>query len=100
MMRLTTPEHSFMFPESPSVFKEILVTYSQGDAIILEKHKQDMQFDGNRGYYKLSQDETALFSPNGKIRMQVRALTNAGEALASTIVTMNVTDVLNDEVLS
>lgn len=99
MMRLTTPEHSFVFPESPDVFKEILVTYSQGNIIVLEKRKKDMSFDGNRGYFTLSQEETKLFSPNGKIRMQVRALTYAGEALASPIISMNVVDVLNEEVL-
>lgn len=99
MIRLTTPEHSFVFPESPDVFKEILVTYAQGNVIILEKHKEDMQFDGNRGYYTLSQEETALFSTSGKIRMQLRALTYAGDALATDIYTLNVSDVLNGDVL-
>lgn len=112
MIRATTPIHKFVFDEDPDEnFSKLLVTYSQDDTIILEKDKEDMEFstetdsDNNTIYIasiRLSQSETILFSvkPSDKVEIQIRALTYAGEALASDIKTINVKDVLNDEVLS
>lgn len=99
MIRLTTPQHQFTFPDDPSEYKRILITYSQGDKIILEKTEEDMIFEDMTGRLSLSQEETSLFSPNGKVRIQVRVLTDGDTALASDIFTINVSDVLNGEVL-
>lgn len=69
MIRLTTPQHQFTFPDDPSAYKRILITYSQGERIILEKTEEDMVFEDMTGRLSLSQEETALFSPNGKVRI-------------------------------
>lgn len=111
MIRATTPKHSFIFENDPSDYTRILITYTQGDKIVLEKEKEALTIDettnpctGNTewaAWYKMTQDETKLFDANsGKpVRVQVRALTPGGDALASDKKTISIVDVLNDEVL-
>lgn len=111
MIRATTPKHTFIFDTDPSLFSRILVTYTQGDKIILEKEKDDLHFEQQQnpctgdnewaGWYQLTQQETKSFEANsGKpVRVQVRVLTPGGDALASEKKTISVVDVLNDEVL-
>ena len=112
MSRATTPTHYFVIPIDPETCKEILVTYKQRGEIVLEKHKEDFSFstDDSGGepkyvcYYKLTQEETNLFSKGEKMteraKVQMRILTNAGDALASQNVEISISDVLNDEVLT
>ena len=111
MIRATTPKHSFIFTVDPSEFDKILITYKQGGNIVLEKTEADLTFEEQENpcsgeteyvaWYRLSQEETKLFSPTGgtNCQVQVRVLTNEGEALASDKKTISVQDVLNDEVL-
>ena len=107
MIRATTPLQEFTFEQNPADFTKILITYSQDDNIILEKNKNNLSFDTVdvdgvtmfRAYFRMSQAEANLFEP-GACRVQVRVLTSSGEALASDITNLKVTDVLNDEVLT
>lgn len=100
MIRVTTPRHTFTFPTDPSEYVKILVTYYQAGQIVLEKTEEDMTFDnGNKAYYRLSQEETKSFLPCKDVRIQVRVKTVNGTAMASDYITMRVEDVLNDEIL-
>lgn len=112
MFRATTPIHSFLFDEDPSEYAQILITYSQGNIIVLEKNKEDLtieQIDGDfschrgayRAWYRLSQEETKRFRGGvGKpVCVQVRVLTEDGEALASERRQIQLQDVLNDREL-
>lgn len=111
MIRATTPKHSFIFAEDPAQFEKILITYKQGGNIVLEKTQDDLTFEEQENpcsgetehvaWYRLSQEETKLFSPTGggTCQVQVRVLTPGGEALASDKKNISVQDVLNDEVL-
>lgn len=111
MIRATTPRHSFIFDSDPSEYQRILVTYVQGDSIVMEKTKEDLSFDiGSNpctgenewiAWYRLTQEETKKFQANpGKpVKVQIRVLTLAGESLASEKKSISVQDVLNDEVL-
>ena len=115
MIRATTPIHAFRFDNDPEItYKTILITYSQGNSVILEKHKEDLtveqiipdpnascQLEGWRAWYRLTQEETNKFSADiGKpVYVQVRVLTYEGEALASDRKLLQLQDVLNDEVL-
>lgn len=99
MIRATTPTHRFTLPFNYAQYvKKILITYSQRGEIVLEKHENDVQIDGNIVSYKLTQEETKLFS-NGDVRIQVRVLTLNNEALASEKYSVHIDNVLNDEVL-
>ena len=111
MFRATTPKHSFIFDVDPEVtFKEILITYAQNGRKIVEKRKGDLEFDqsvnpdGTIEYIasvKLTQCETKQFIPSGgqKVAIQVRVLTYDGDAVAFEKFSIDLQDVLNDEVL-
>ena len=114
MYRGTTPTHKFCFGEvNPNDFKEILITYSQNDIIMMEKHKQDLVItseeissdEGTITHYhatiKLTQEEANLFnSDRGKpVFIQLRALDYYANVSASNKMQVSVLDVLNDEVL-
>ena len=105
MYRATTPTHSFTFDVDPeTTFKTILITYAQKDKIIFEKGKSDLSFsEANGGYVAtltLTQEETNMFKAGDAITVQVRALTYDGEAIAFDKLTMKVSIVLNDKVLT
>ena len=109
MFVATTPKHTFTFPVSPEEFKRILITYTQNGKTVLEKTEQDLTFeeiiDGNRIIYAawlaLTQEETKKFDPAlEKFTVQVRALSNHGEAIAGGKHVFSVESVLNDGVLS
>ena len=112
MIRATTPIHTFLFDEDPSMYEKILITYSQANIVVLEKHKEDLtieQIEGDfscrrgayRAWYRLTQDETKKFRGGaGKpIYVQVRVLTEDGEALASEKKLIQLQDVLDDKEL-
>lgn len=103
MFRATTPRHTFFFKIDPANFRIILVTYSQGGERVLEKNKSDLTFESEccgiyKAHYKLSQEESNLFKA-GNVDIQVRAVTQNGDSLASEIKHLKVQDVLNDGVL-
>ena len=111
MIRATTPRHSFIFKNDPSEYSKILITYAQGEEIVLEKNETDLTIEQKTNpcsgeiewiaYYRLSQEETNKFlaSTEKAVKVQIRALTTSGEALASEKKGITVYDVLNDEVL-
>lgn len=108
MIRATTPLQEFTFESNPADFARILITYKQDEVIVMEKTQSDLSFssyigeDGIIVYvaaFRMTQKEANMFQPE-PVRVQVRVLTSDGEALASDITTMKVTDVLDDEVLT
>ena len=111
MIRATTPTHCFIFEEDPSRYAKILITYAQGNVPILEKTKDDLTIEeitddvpkkGHyRAYFRLTQEETKRFNNHicTPVMVQIRALTELDEALASEKIKIPIYDVLNDEVL-
>ena len=114
MYRATTPTHKFCFGKvNPDLFKEILITYAQNDAIVLEKKKQDLVITSEdvpvgditethyRAELKLTQEETNLFTVEhgNNITIQIRAIDNYENVSASNKIKVSLQDVLNDEVL-
>lgn len=109
MYRATTPTHIFVFEVDPDeTFKTILITYSQSGVIILEKDKEDLTFEEKQeccgkvyhALLRLTQEETKLFAAEKLVSVQIRAVTNDGDVVASEKMTVTVNDVLNDEVLT
>ena len=108
MIRATTPLQEFTFETNPADFARILITYKQDEEIVLEKGKDDLTFSSYTGEdgiivyvaaFRMTQQEANMFAPE-PVRVQVRVLTTDGEALASDITSMRVTDVLDDELLT
>lgn len=108
MYRASTPRHVFYFDfDAKKTLKNILITYAQDGEIILEKKKDDLEFDTEdtadgvlyRAFYQLTQEETKLFDKRPFATVQVRMLDNVGHVITSPMVRMRVEKVLNDEVL-
>ena len=112
MRRATTPVHKYYFDSDPSIYQKILITYVQNGKIVLEKTKDDLTFDTEAvpcrneerfvAWFRLTQEESNKFSSEqgNLVQVQIRVLTDGGEALASDIKSFSVQDVLNDEVLT
>lgn len=98
MIRATTPTHTFSLPIETNTIKSLLVTYKQGEDIVLEKTKEDCTLTGSTIKLTLTQEETKMFSPE-RVKIQLRVLTNDNVSLASKVKTKTVEDVLNDVVL-
>lgn len=101
MIRGTTPLHEIILPTDASNFKEVLITFStyEGKDIILEKHLSDMEVDGQKLTYRLTQEETLKFPEEDYVRYQVRAVDHNDHAFASIIKEIGVRDVLNETVI-
>lgn len=98
MIRATTPTHTFTLPIETSLIKELLITYKQDDEIVVERKKDSCICAGSKVELTLTQEETRRFSAE-KVLIQLRVLTNDGQALVSDVIRRYVTDVLNDVVL-
>lgn len=97
--RGSTPTHTFTLPFDTSLIKAASVVYSQNDIKILTKRMADLTKNGKTLSVKLTQKETFLFNPKEAVSVQVRVLTNSGDALNSLITKVNVSDSLSEEVL-
>ena len=97
MWRGTTPTHTFTLPEGIRAedFTVIYITYSQNGSPVLEKEKADMTLEGNVIRLNFSQADSLLFGA-GPVKIQLRAKTADGKAVASEIVTTTAKEVLKD----
>lgn len=99
MIRGTTPTHIFTLSMDTSLLKCIRIVYSQGDETILVKETADCTIDGNTISVALTQEETFLFDCKKLALIQIRALTLAGEVLATPIMKVEVEKCLDSEVI-
>lgn len=108
MIRGTTPTHKFIFDDfDPKDFKELNIYYAQQGRELLKKTKEDCDFGEIEtdektlytAYVTLTQEETKLFKAKTPVKIQIRALTDDGCAMATDEYEIPVKDVINDEVL-
>lgn len=99
MIRITTPMHTLTFPQDPSNYKGIRITYQQCGEIILQKTEEDMTFDSEHftASYRLSQEETKMFKANEDVHIQAHVRDNEDNVFASDIIPMRVKDVIDNE---
>lgn len=106
--RASTPLQIIRFKNDPeTTYSKLLVTYSQGGKIVLEKTKDDMIFSTKTigdetiyiGSYYLSQEETNMFAAGVPVNIQMRMLTPSGHSLPTIKKSVSVAEVLNDEVM-
>lgn len=99
MYRATTPLQLFNLKTDAASLKKLLITYKQGDNIILRKTKADVTADGNTVSFYLTQEETKLFTSDKAVYIQIRFKDANDRVVASEEITAQVYDVHNDEVL-
>lgn len=98
MIRGTTPTQTFGLPVSGENVKNIRVTYSQDDEIVLEKKFDDVRFEGSKVIFELSQEETFKFKA-GIAEVQLRVLTDDNKLFGNEPITIYVIDSKNEEIL-
>lgn len=94
MIRGTTPVVTLRLPMEIT-FDVLFVTFKQGNEMVLEKSKSEVQIEGAAIIIPLSQQETLRLHSNYDVRVQLRG--KVGEiAYASKIVRFSVSDLLKD----
>lgn len=104
MYRATTPTHTFKLNIETDQLKTILVTYKQGNTTLEKRYENGtlpsgMTLSGKNVIVKLTQEETLMFDERQFARVQLRALSLAGDAYASQKFSLNVNGVFNEEIL-
>ena len=99
MIKGTTPTHSFVLPFGTEMIQTIQIIYAQNGNVILTKGNKDCTFDGNTVSVKLTQEDTFLFVEDACVEVQVRVLTPAGDALASSVMRVHCNECLSKDVL-
>ena len=103
MYRVTTPTHTLTLPINTSDCAIIQVAYQQGETKLMKVYDDGivpdgMTLDGKKVIVRLTQAETKAFK-KGKVSLQVRVLTNGGDAYASEKFAVAVLDVINEDIL-
>lgn len=97
MFRATTPTHTFNLPFEASTIDKMTITYSQFGKIILKKNLEDVQLIDSKIILTLTQEETKLFKADtARVQLRVKI---GDKVMASNIISLNVEDVLDKEVL-
>lgn len=103
MFRGTTPQIDFTLPFDVSNIKTVWITFSQYDEELFTVKTEDVtSMSGNKIIVKLTQAQTLKLKPQKLLRndheveIQLRILTNAGDALASNIMRTSAEKILKD----
>ena len=98
--RGTTPLHTFELPTEIFPIKTVKITYRQKDKEVLVKRTEDCTIEEGKITTRLSQEDTFRFEALTFVSMQLRVLTECGDALTSEPITISVGKCLDDEVLA
>lgn len=99
MIQGTTPTHIFKLPIDTAEIREVMIIYAQNGAAVFSKSIADCELEGNIVRCTLSQEDTFAFDPKRNVKVQFRALTENGTALASAPKVIDVIECLNNEVI-
>lgn len=97
--RYTTPTHFFTLPFCTDDITELAIIYYQNDNVVLIKNLADCIRNDTVISVSLTEEETALFKPQGDVKIQLRV--GIGEKrMNSKVLRVTVYDVLKDGLLS
>lgn len=99
MRKGTTPSLTFKLPFEVAMLANAKITLCQED-VQLEKKLCDCETTEDSLTVKLTQEETFMFDCNSIVKAQLRVVTVSGDALASDIFKILVSQCLDDEVIS
>lgn len=96
MIRGTTPKLVFNLPFDVSDIKTVWVTFSQYNREVFTIETENLTMDGMKVSVELTQAQTLELSQNDSVEIQLRILTNNGDALASNIMKTSAGKILKD----
>lgn len=95
-----TVTNTFSLPCGEEDIAVLYITYQQNDITVLEKTKEDCNFEGTTAIVRLSQEDTLKFpQEDGQIRIQLRLRTVEGTAMKSTVLTASPDELLKPGVI-
>ncbi|MBR5823713.1 MAG: hypothetical protein IKY67_06190 [Paludibacteraceae bacterium] len=100
MIRGTTPSLTFNLPFDVSNIKTVWVTFSQKHFEVLSLETEQLQLKGQTISVKLTQDQTLSLKQDEDVEIQLRILTNNGDALASNIMRTSADRILREGVIA
>lgn len=98
MHRSSTPTFTINLETDVQACDEIILTFKQQGEIKLEKHQSDLEIEGSKISYTMTQEESREFKARRPVSMQAE-LKTGGKVIYTNIMTVFVEDVLNDEVI-
>lgn len=100
MFRGTTPTLTFSLPFETSLLANLYITFTdKSNETLLEKDLSNCVLNDKSVSITLTQEETLSFTGRQKTRLQLRAITTDGTALASRIYTVYVDEILKEGVI-
>lgn len=90
---------TFTPPKAPDTYSKIQVTMSQDDDILINKGLEDLECDETRVIFRLSQEETKLFTAGIPAEIQIKCFQTTYDAPGSAVFSFPVYDALNDNIL-
>lgn len=99
MRRGTTPTHTFTMPFSAESLQAVQIIYRQGGENILVLEKEDCTLSENTVSVRLSQEDTFAFNDADNVEIQIRVLTEDGDAMASDPMIVGCGRCLTEDVL-
>lgn len=98
MRRGTTPIIIFNTDMDFTQIAELYVTFAQEGKVVVEKDKEQCEFEENKIIVSLTQTDTLKFSldPRDTVYVQIRVKYNNNLAMASNILKVRVKDILKD----
>lgn len=99
MIRGTTPTHTFTLPFEASAIQSVKIIYAQDDVVVCEKLTKDCTLSGSTVVTTLTQEDTLKFDHKKVAQIQLRILTAGGQALASVIEKVGVSQLLDEGAL-
>lgn len=99
MIQGTTPTHVFRLPMDTGTIRRVRITYCQNNRTVLEATESDVIMNGSEIRYRLPQACTMKFNPKAHVELQLKVLTDDGNVLASKVMQLSVSKILNTEVL-
>ncbi|MBR4472509.1 MAG: hypothetical protein IKS55_02620 [Oscillospiraceae bacterium] len=86
-------------PKAPSTYSEILVTFQQDGANLIQKTLADLETDETYVTVNLTQEETALFTASLPAYLQIRCYAEEYDAPGSKVLPLDVYPALDDQIL-
>lgn len=99
MFRGTTPTLEFVLPFNTDLLEDILMTVAQKNVPLINKTMADAECSENTVIIKLGQADTLKLNDKYDAHIQLRVKTKDGEAFASDIFRVAVSQILKDGVI-
>lgn len=99
MIRGTTARITFNVPVETSQIVVAYVTFTADGTVACEKNLSQLTLEKNKIICKLTQAESLAFTPNSRVRVQLRARLKDGTTFASKIRDLSIGNVLKEGVI-